>query len=158
MGYLTHIDSTHELKRGLGIDYLTLDVQSRAEKRYGKTSGTWFSKSVKGSEPQIWGTESLGYDEQTPELRSSPDVGSPILPVQSRARNRYGRTSRAWFSKSAKGLSLKFGGQHPSDMKNKPMNSDRAQMPAVRYFLFKAVREIDTAGLPRLGSRNPRRG
>ncbi|MQL81757.1 hypothetical protein Taro_014226 [Colocasia esculenta] len=40
-------------------------------------------------------------------------------------------------------------------MKNRPMDSDRALIPEVQYFLFKAVRENDTAGLPRLGSRNP---
>ncbi|MQM11009.1 hypothetical protein Taro_043903 [Colocasia esculenta] len=37
----------------------------------------------------------------------------------------------------------------------RPMKSDRAQPTAVRYFLFNAVRENDTAGLPGLGSRNP---
>ncbi|MQL77863.1 hypothetical protein Taro_010271 [Colocasia esculenta] len=95
------------------------------------------------------------YEEQTHGFGSSPDVGSPVLPFQNRARKRYGRTSGAWFSKSVKGLSLKFGGQHLSGMKNRPKNSDRAQIPAVRYYLFKTVRENDTAGLPGLGSRNP---
>ncbi|MQL70914.1 hypothetical protein Taro_003276 [Colocasia esculenta] len=70
------------------------------------------------------------YEEQTHELGSSPDSNSLVLPVQSRTRKRYGRTSGVWFSKSVKGLSLNFGGQHPSDMKNRPMDSDRAQMLA----------------------------
>ncbi|MQL85364.1 hypothetical protein Taro_017880 [Colocasia esculenta] len=56
------------------------------------------------------------------------------------------RTSGAWFSKSVKGLSLKFGGQPPSDMKNEPMDSDQAQMPAVRNFVLKTTqRKTDTA-------------
>ncbi|MQL88960.1 hypothetical protein Taro_021526 [Colocasia esculenta] len=141
-------------------------------KRYGRTSGAWFSKSAKGLSLKFGGQHpsdmknepmnsdraqipEVRYEEQTHGFGSSPDSSSPVLPFQSRARKRYGRTSGAWFSKSVKGLSLKFGGQHPSGMKNRPMNSDQAQIPAVRDFLFKAVRENDTAGLPGLGSRNP---
>ncbi|MQM11006.1 hypothetical protein Taro_043904 [Colocasia esculenta] len=95
------------------------------------------------------------YREQAHELGSSPADGSLVLSFQRRTGKRYGRTSAVSFSKSVKELSLKFGGQHPSGIKNRPVDSDRARIPAVRCFLFKAVRENDTAGLPGLGSRNP---
>ncbi|MQM09728.1 hypothetical protein Taro_042601 [Colocasia esculenta] len=135
-------EQTHEVGSSPDFSSPGLPFQSRARKRYGRTSGAWFSKSVKGL--------SLKFGGQYPS-----DSRSPGLPFQSRARKRYDRTSGAWFSKSVKGLSLKFGGQHPSGMENRPMESDRAQISAVQDFLFKAVRENDTAGLSGLGSRNP---
>ncbi|MQL92515.1 hypothetical protein Taro_025136 [Colocasia esculenta] len=126
---------------------------------YGKTIRQDFCGLVlkirEGVDPKIWGTTSFRYREQAHELRSSPAEGGPVLSFQRRTGKRYDRTSGAWFSKSVKVLSLKFGGQHPSGIQNRPMDSDRARIPAVRFFLFKAVRENDTAGLPGLGSRNP---
>ncbi|MQM04600.1 hypothetical protein Taro_037400 [Colocasia esculenta] len=102
-----------------------------------------------GVEPQICGTIFFRYREKAHELGSSPADGGPVLSFQCRSGKRYGRTSAVSFSKSVKGLSLKFGGQHSSGIENGPMNSDRAQPMVVRYFLFNTVRENDTAGLLR---------
>ncbi|MQM17250.1 hypothetical protein Taro_050216 [Colocasia esculenta] len=100
-------------------------------------------------------TTSFRHRERTHELGSSPADDGPVLSFQRCTGKRYGKTSAVSFSKSVKGMSLKFGGQHPSGIENRPMNSDRAQPTAVRYFLFNAVRENDTAGLSRSRSRNP---
>ncbi|MQM18208.1 hypothetical protein Taro_051196 [Colocasia esculenta] len=109
-------------------------------------------KIREGSEHQILGTEPLGYEEPIYELGPGPHTGDPTLHAQSRAEKRSGKTSRAWFSKSVKVLSLKFGGQSPRDMRNQYMNLDRAQIRGTEPLGYEElVHELESGpdeGLP----------